>query len=278
MVKEGCWAQKWTKVILHRILFLGGPLAVYGLFLFSMWFVYPPTTGIIGHPSPEYLGLLGILIIYLVPPFGKESVIPVAIGLIPAAAEGIPVAIDDFFAAIGVIPSAIGDIPPWIICFGIILMDMMSSILIALNFDILEKIPFVGSLIHRLVAGADSVRKKKPWIEQCSHLGLLIFMYLPFQGSGAITTTILGRLLGVKAWTVFWIVTVGSILSTLSIAFGAAGVRELWRINPWFAGVAILVIAVVIIAAILVWRRYTKRLSPDYPAGSCDSDEEDILP
>lgn len=251
MAEAGRSAQEWTKVILRRILFLGGPLAVYGVFLFAMWFVYPPATGIIGQPSQEYLTLFGFLVAYLVPPFGKESIIPIALGL------GYPI---------------------WIICFGIILMDMMSSILIALNFDLLEKIPFVSGLIRRFMDGANSVRKKKPWIEQLSHLGLLIFMYIPLQGSGATNTTILGRLFGMRVWTMFWIVTVGSVLSTLSAAFGAAAVIELWRINPWFAVFAVLMIAAVIIAVVLVWRKYTKRFSPDSPACSSDSDEEDILP
>ncbi|MCZ0861071.1 small multi-drug export protein [Methanocorpusculum sp. MG] len=251
MAEEGRSAQEWTKIILRRILFLCGPIAVYGVFLFAMWFVYPPATGIIGQPSQEYLTLFALFIAYLIPPFGKESIIPIAIGL------GYPI---------------------WIICFGIILMDMMSSILIALNFDLLEKIPFVGGLIRRFMDGANSVRKKKPWIEQLSHLGLLIFMYIPLQGSGATNTTILGRLFGMRARTVFWIITVGSIFSTLSVAFGAAAVIELWRINPWLAVLAVLVIAAVIIAAVLVWRRYTQRFSPENPACSCDSNEEDILP
>ncbi|MDR0981451.1 MAG: small multi-drug export protein [Methanocalculaceae archaeon] len=251
MAEEGSSAQEWTKVILRRILFLGGPIVVYGVFLFAMWFVYPPATGIIGQPSQEYLTLFGLFIAYLVPPFGKESIIPIALGL------GYPI---------------------WIICLGIILMDMISSILIALNFDLLEKIPFVGGLICRFMNGENSVRKKKPWIEQLSHLGLLIFMYIPLQGSGATNTTILGRLFGMRARTVFWIVTVGSILSTLSVAFGAAAIIELWRINPWLAVLAVLVIAAVIIAVVLIWRRYTKRFSPENPACSCDSNEEDILP
>ena len=251
MAEEGRSAQEWTKIILRRVLFLGGPIAVYCVFLLCLWFVYPPETGLIGAPSQDYLTLFGLFVAYLIPPFGKESIIPIALGF------GYPI---------------------WIICFGIILMDMMSSILIALNFDLLEKIPFVGDLIRRFMDGANSIRKKKPWIEQLSHLGLLIFMYIPLQGSGATNTTILGRLFGMRVRTVFWIVTVGSILSTLSVAFGTAAVIELWRINPWLAVLAVLVIAAVIVAVVFVWRRYTKRFSPKNPACSCDTDEEDILP
>lgn len=248
MADEGHTAQEWTKIILRRILYLGGPIAVYCVFLFALWFMYPPENALLGQPSGEYLILSGLFVAYLIPPFGKESIIPIALGL------GYPI---------------------WIICFGIILMDMMSSILIALNFDLLEKIPFVGTLIRKFTSGANSIRKKKPWIEQLSHLGLLLFMYIPLQGSGAINTTILGRLFGMRAQTVFWIVTIGSIFSTLSVAFGAAAVIELWRINPWFAVLAIVLILAVIITAVVLWRRYTKRLPP---ADSCGANEENIFP
>lgn len=251
MAEEARNVQEWTKIILRRAIFLGGPIAVYGLFLICLWFVYPPETGILGLPSHDYLVLFGLFIAYLVPPFGKESVIPIAL------ANGYPA---------------------WIICFGIVLMDMMSSILIALNFDLLEKIPFVGGLIRRFMDGANSIRKKSPWVEQLSNLGLLIFMYIPLQGSGATNTTILGRLFGMRARTVFWIVSISSIFSTISVTFGTAAVIGLWRINPWYAVAAVVALAAGILVLVVLWRNYTKRFSPENSAGSCAANEEEVLP
>ena len=157
-------------------------------------------------------------------------------------------------------------------------MDICSCLLIALNFDLLQKIPFVGGLIRKFMNGANKVRKKSPWIEQLSHVGLLIFMYIPLQGSGATNTTILGRLFGMRAKTVFWIVTVGSILSTLTIALGAAAVIDLWQLNPWYAVLAVVLIAVAVIALAVFWHRYTKRFSSKNPVCVCDEDKEDFLP
>ena len=80
MDEEGRSAQEWTKIILRRVLFLGGPIAVYCAFLLCLWFVYPPETGLIGAPSQDYLTLFGLFVAYLIPPFGKESIIPIALG------------------------------------------------------------------------------------------------------------------------------------------------------------------------------------------------------
>ncbi|MDV0444142.1 small multi-drug export protein [Methanorbis rubei] len=251
MAEEGRTTQEWAKIILRRLVFLGGPLALYGAFIVFLWFVYPPEGGLLGQPSERFLIIMGLLIAYLVPPFGKETIIPISMGL---------------------------GFPAWLISSGIILMDICSCLLIALNFDLLQKIPFVGGLIRKFTDGANKVRKKSPWIEQLSHVGLLIFMYIPLQGSGATNSTILGQLFGMRKITVFWIVTLGSILSTLTIAFGSAAVLDLWQVNPWYAVLAIVLIAVAVIVLAVLWHRYTKRFSPKNPACDCDTDEEDFLP
>jgi multisubunit Na+/H+ antiporter MnhB subunit len=102
-------------------------------------------------------------------------------------------------------------------------------------------------------------------------------MYIPLQGSGATNATILGRLFGMRAQTMFWIITAGSIISTLSVVSCVTAVAKLWQISPRLAIFAILVIATAIIAVVLVWRKRTKRFSPEKPACSCGSNEEDIF-
>jgi uncharacterized membrane protein len=169
--------------------------------------------------------MVGLFVIYFIPPLGKESVIPGAIGL---------------------------GCPPWIICCGVILMDILSCVFISLNFDLLEKIPFVSDLIHKFMDNTDKIRKRNPWVERLSYLGLLIFMYIPLQGSGASTTTILGKLFGVKMWITFSIVMIGSILSTLSIEVGMQFLADLWGTNNWHAVLAVIIFIIVVI--VVYWK------------------------
>ena len=56
---------------------------------------------------------------------------------------------------------------------------------------------------------AEKFKKKK-----LLTLSLIIFMIIPFQGSGGISTPILARLLGVKAKKTVMIVLVGSTITT----------------------------------------------------------------
>ena len=52
--------------------------------------------------------------------------------------------------------------------------------------------------------------KKMKWI----NVGLLLFMIIPFQGTGGISTTIISRLLGLSAKRTVAIVFAGSIITT----------------------------------------------------------------
>jgi uncharacterized membrane protein len=183
---------------IHRIFLLTFPIIVYCIFLFVLWFVYAQKYG-----SSQYWGIVGLLAIYLIPPLGKESIIPGALGL---------------------------GHPPWVICCGIILMDIVSCVFISLNFDLLENVPLIGGFVHKFMENTNEIRRKNPWVGKLSYLGLLVFMCIPLQGSGASTTTIFGKLLGVDTWATFCIVVIGSILSTISVEIGTQFlIDRLWN-------------------------------------------------
>ncbi|HKL97859.1 MAG TPA: hypothetical protein VJ857_04240, partial [Methanocorpusculum sp.] len=87
--------------ILRRVFFLVVPILVYVFLLGVFWFVYPPEAGAFTlPPSTEYLALLGLMGAYLVPPFGKETIIPLALGL------GYPI---------------------WVIFLGVVGMDIVTA-------------------------------------------------------------------------------------------------------------------------------------------------------
>ncbi len=233
MNPEGETATALLYRILKRIFYLVVPILVYLVLLGVFWFVYPPSAGVFTlPPSTEYLALIGLMGAYLVPPFGKETIVPLAIGL------GYPI---------------------WVIFLGVVGMDIVTATFVSLNFDLLLKVPLVGRWIRWVMRTADKVRLSKPWIEQLSSAGLLLFMYIPLQGSGSITCSVLGRLLGYKPAVSLGLVIIGSVLSTLTVAVGASSVIQLWYINPLFGiAAAVLILAVIVVIAYF-WSRFTKR-------------------
>ncbi|MBN1860109.1 MAG: small multi-drug export protein [Candidatus Thermoplasmatota archaeon] len=158
---------------------------------------------------------------YFIPPAGKETVI--FIGL----SQGLPVLY-------------------W--CLTLWIFDVLVCLAIMTNWWFLELLikhipsfPFFG------------IRRKKPhlyrtvvslkqWYEklhqktreiELKHYGklllivLAIFMFVPFQGTGAMSTTIIGTFLGLRKHTTFLVVIIGSFLSILLLTFISIGIIRL---------------------------------------------------
>tara|TARA_B100000686_G_scaffold246916_1_gene256400 strand:- start:286 stop:3627 length:3342 start_codon:yes stop_codon:yes gene_type:complete len=138
-----------------------------------------------------FLELSGLMFLYFVPPMGKESVIPIGI------AQGIPWAT---------------------LAFSIAFVDIVVCLFLIWNFDLAKKLPFVGSGIKRVQLKGASILESMPWVERLTFFGIVIFVMIPFQGSGAFAGTILGRAVGLSVPAVLGAVTLGALVGSCLIA------------------------------------------------------------
>jgi uncharacterized membrane protein len=182
-------------------------------------------------PYDVWLILGGLLIAYILPPAGKESVIPIGIAL---------------------------GVPWWIMALSIALMDVLSGIFVALNFDIALKIPGVGGWIRKFVAGGEEFFRKRPWLERFYFLGVVLFVMFPLQGSGGIGATLVGRMMGLSPGKVLVAIAIGSLIGCTVIALGAEVIRELFLVDP-VLGIA--VAAIVVTSLLALYGLYRMRLS-----------------
>ncbi|MDD3492091.1 MAG: small multi-drug export protein [Candidatus Thermoplasmatota archaeon] len=142
---------------------------------------------------------------YLFPPFGKESIIPYMLS------SGDTLSLPSWLSWLG---SSVGPaLPPWTAWSMIIVMDVISSAILAYSWwfaeFIIVRIGILNRAYRALQRKADRYRKKR-----LLTLSLLLFMMIPFQGTGGISTTIIARLLGVSARKTILIVFVGSLVTT----------------------------------------------------------------
>lgn len=206
-----------------RLMATGGILAVFGVVLCFFFLTMP---------SDVFYKFIGFLGLYLMPGFGKESIVPLAMAL---------------------------GISWWQITLGIVVGDMALAIIIAYNFDLLLRLPLLGRVLRYFTTKTNEVLQKYLWIKGLSLVGLFLFMYIPFMGSSAINTTIVGRLLSVPPKTLLTIVFVGSILATLTMAVGMQAILELWAANPVYAVVAVIAVVIVAVACWKLWQKYTEK-------------------
>ncbi len=151
----------------------------------------------IGMSQRDFLILSQLMLVYFVPPFGKGTVIP----------GGIVAGID-----------------PWVLAIATAFVDIAVGVFLTWNFDLAKKIPFIGSGITRVQRKGESMLKSLPWLERASFVGIVVFVMFPFQGSGAVGGTILGRAIGLSPNKNLGAVATGAIsgsfLLSASIVYG----------------------------------------------------------
>ncbi len=184
-------------------------------------------------PYQQFLTLSGLAAAYFVPPAGKESIIPIAILM---------------------------GYPWWLITLVIFLIDVAVSLFVVWNFDLALKIPLIGRLLEGGMTAARNYTETQPWLRRLSTVGLILFVFFPLQGTGAMNGSILGRLLGMNEARVFACVCTGSLASCLIIALGADVILDVYQEDP-VLGIGLLVlVAVVVVAGVVGWRMRKGRL------------------
>jgi len=127
-------------------------------------------------PSTDFVTLLGLMVAYMLPPAGKETVIPLGIAL---------------------------GIPWWYMALAIVMIDVETGLFMALNFDIAYRIPFLGPLLSDLTKKTRQVLKDNRWIASFWFFAIVLMVMVPVLGSGGIRGSIAGKLLGMNTLLVF---------------------------------------------------------------------------
>jgi len=183
-------------------------------------------------PNETALLLGGLMLAYVIPPAGKESVIPLGIAL---------------------------GFPWWLMACSIALMDVLAGIFMALNCDLALKIPVLGSWIQHFMERGGEFVNKRPWLERFYFTGVVLFVMFPLQGSGGIGGTLVGRMIGLSAGSTLLAISLGAIIGCTVIALGSQAIKDLIFMNLQL-GIAVLVSVLAFLAiAYLVYRRRFKR-------------------
>ena len=186
---------------------IGVPVLLCGIFMLFAYLVIPFT---------EFTALLGMMVAYVVPPAGRETVIPLSI--------------------------LIG-IPWWLIASTLALLDFAGALFMAWNFPLVLRIPIAGPWIARFMTGGKHYLNQHPWLEKLYFIGLVLFVCLPIEGSGSIVGTIIGRMLGMTKMQVLTCITLGGVIGSFALALG---VDYIWVLLGQDAGIGSVLIALIL--------------------------------
>ena len=215
--------ERNLRPLANRLIKLLLPFAIIFLYVFLLY---------ISLDWDTFAIVSGGMLVYFVPPAGKESVIPAMIAL----------GIDPVFAAL-----------------SIALVDIVGALFLAWNFDLVLRIPLVGWIVGKMEAKARATLERNPWMEDVAFLGLVLFVIVPFQGSGAVGASILGNLISMKPEKIVLAVEIGAISGCLGLAFLSSVVVTLMRQSVVLGVLAIIVIIGSAIALVALKARSAKR-------------------
>ncbi len=185
--EDGFFKTIWGKLFLFFNPFLIGFTYIYLLYL------------IIPNGSTFWV-MGGGIFAYFFPPAGKESVIPIVVTELTR--KGL-------YAPHQII---------FLVASSIAFVDIITSYFLLWNFYIAEKIPLIGDWIVRFQNFGAQKMKEKPWIKKLAYLGIALFVVIPFQGSGGVGASIMGRVIGMNKYHTWFSIIIGSFTGCFLIA------------------------------------------------------------
>ncbi len=108
------------------------------------------------------------------------------------------------------------NINPFLLIFIVAFMESDMSLFVTLNYDLLASLPYLGKLLKKYENKASEIIKKRKFIEGLELYTIFILMFIPVYGTGAITMSLVGRLLSFN-WKKVWIVISLASLSRTTI-------------------------------------------------------------
>ncbi len=168
---------------------------------------------------------------YFFPPLGKESIIPAGV--------------------------LVAGIHPAVMALSIAFIDIIVALFLVWNYDLAKKIPFVGTFINKVEQKGKIAEQKYGWVKPLRFVGIVLFVMVPFQGSGGLVGSIVGRLIGMKPWNTFLAISIGALVGCTLIAFFAQAFLIFAEINTMLT-VALIAILVLIVVVYLRLKRRKK--------------------
>lgn len=203
---------------MNDVTFFGRHTAIYPLLpiaiaLFGLLMLY------IIVPMEQIMKLYFLMFIYFIPPMGKESIIP--LGILGGELTN-PLTGD-----LWIIPS----LDPFTLALSIAFVDICVALFIALNYDLAKTIPAVGSFMKKIERISMRKQNKISWLRPLHFLGIVLFVIIPFQGSGGLVGSIVGRFIGLSAVETVIAISIGAIGGCMLIAYFSQSLFDIFREN-----------------------------------------------
>jgi len=164
---------------------------------------------------------------YFFPPLGKETIIPAGVGL---------------------------GIDPLVMALSIAFVDIIVALFLMWNYDLAKKIPLIGRFMTKVEDIGKSSSDKYAWVKPLRFIGIMLFVMVPFQGSGGLVGSILGRLIGMKPLNILLAISAGATIGCILIAYFANAILDVF-VQNFLYGLMLLIIILIVGIMIYIYRK-----------------------
>ena len=107
----------------------------------------------------------------------------------------------------------------YLIAVNLAIMDSLLAWFIVYNIDLMKRWKKAGQLINAIEGKSRFMLEKYPRLRSIAAVFIILLVMIPFQGSGGLTASIVGRLMGLRPWKVLLSVAIGAFTGCLAIAY-----------------------------------------------------------
>ena len=171
-------------------------------------------------PLPRWLWAL-----FTFGPFGAFGLILLLVGLIVGAKAmwfigGMTIGGFIGGGKLVVFAGAIDNAPlgAWAIAAMVVFGDLSTAFILVANMHHLYKMPALGKRLAALRKAGHQVLATHKWMRRAAEFGIIVFVALPFQGTGSVLGVFLGRILGLSRRVLVLCIAAGSAIGAGTIA------------------------------------------------------------
>ncbi|MBM4184171.1 MAG: small multi-drug export protein [Gemmatimonadetes bacterium] len=141
---------------------------------------------------------------------------PAAAGFIASLAAGTFVGGGKLVILAGAVEQA--PVGHWELAALVVYIDVATALVIMGGIHVLDRLPIVAKRLAAAGESSGRVLEHNPWMFRAAWVGLALFIAVPFNGTGALVGSILGRLLGLSRFSIVSATGVGSATSATALA------------------------------------------------------------
>lgn len=144
---------------------------------------------------------------------------PAAAGFIASLAAGTFVGGGKLVILAGAVEQA--PVGHWALAALVVYIDIATALIIMGGIHVLDRVPSVARRIAAAGESSGKVLEHNPWMLRAAWLGLALFIAVPFNGTGALVGSVLGRVLGLSRISIVSATALGSATSATALALAS---------------------------------------------------------